>query len=136
MNPLRAALYAHLTSDPTLVGMLATATSVYHQQAPQGAAFPFVVFNRQAGTPAWQFAGDPVQDDLWQIKAVSRASSASQAENIAERLDAILNRATLTITGRLHLSLLRESDVDYPEQDDADSYQHVGALYRIFTQPA
>ena len=136
MNPVRAAIYERLAGDAALTGLLSTPTAIYHQVAPQDAATPFVVFQRQAGDPRWQFAGGLVQSDVWTIKAVDRASSASGAEDIAARIDAVLTDAPLAITGRVLLAVYRETDVEYPETSDGATYRHVGAQYRLQTSPA
>lgn len=135
VNPTRTALYARLTGDATLTGLLATTTSIYHQVAPATAAAPFLIFNKQAGTPNRQFAGAHVQSELWLIKGVCLGASASAAESIAARADTVLTFAPITITGRALLAIYRESDVSYSEQSGADVYHHEGFLARIVTQP-
>lgn len=135
MNPVRSAIYARLAGDATLTGLLSSATAIYHQVAPQSAATPFIVFHRQAGDPVWQFDGAHVQHDLWLVKAIDRASSASRAEDIAARIDTILTDAPLAVTGRVLLAVYRESDVSYPETSDGGTYRHEGAQYRLQTTP-
>lgn len=135
MNPVRAAIYERLTGDATLTGLLSSATAIYHQVAPQSAQTPFIVFHRQAGDPGWQFAGAHVQSDLWTVKAVDRASSASRAEDIAARIDTVLTDAPLAVTGRDLLAVYRESDVTYPETTDGATYRHEGGQYRLQTSP-
>ena len=136
MNPVRAALYARLSGDAALTGLLSSPTAIYHQVAPQDAATPFVVFHRQAGDPIWQFDGAHVQSDLWTCKAVDRGASASRAEDIAARIDAVLTDAPLAVAGRDLLAVYRESDVSYPETSDGDTYRHEGAQYRVETSPS
>lgn len=136
MNEIRRTLYQRLTGDAALTAMLAAPDAVYHAVAPQTASTPFVVFHKQSGTPDWQFAGAHIQDDVWTVKAVDQRSTASTTEDIAARIDALLNDAPLTITGRLRLGVYRQSDLDYLETEGADTYRHVGAMYRLVTQPA
>ncbi len=136
MNPVREAIFDRLVGDATLTALLSSPTAVHHQVAPQTEATPFVVFNKQAGTPMWAFGGPALQNDLWQVKAIALGSSASDAEVIAARIDVALTNAVLVITGSTHLYLRRESDVDYPEQDGADTYRHCGALYRLISEPS
>lgn len=135
MNPVRAALWARLTGDATLTALLATPAAVYHRRAPQDAAHPFVVIDKQDGRPEWQFGADRVEWDLWLVKAVDLSGSASRAEEIAARIDMVLNDAPLVIKDRRLLYLRRDEDVDYPEEDGADLYQHVGGVYRLLTDP-
>jgi hypothetical protein len=131
MNPVREALYAALAGDAQLNNLT---TGIHHQTAPQNAATPYIVFNKQAGTPDWAFQGDPIQSDVWQVKAIDRGPSASTAEDIAIRIDTVLTDAALNVDDHAHLYLRRESDIDYPEQDGAETYHHVGALYRLLTE--
>jgi hypothetical protein len=128
-----------MAGDTTLNALLATppsgySKSIYHQQAPGGAGFPFVVFQKQAGTPTEAF-GDPdaMDTDVWLIKAVDRSTSADGAEAVQSRLQALLNDATLSISGATLLYLRRQSDVEYPEVSDGVTYNHAGALYRLVT---
>ena len=132
MNEVRAALYETLSggaSPPT------AATGVYHRRAPQGAEPPYIVFFKQAGTPVHTFT-NPLSSELWTVKAISLGSSSSTAEAIAAEIDAVLHDADLSINGHDHLYLRRESDIDYGEPDGADQYQHVGGVYRLYTEPS
>lgn len=133
MNEIRRALYERLSGDVTLMGLV---TGVHHAVAPQGAATPFVVFHKQSGTPQWQFSGAHIQTDLWMVKGIDAGPSASRAEDIAARISDLLTDAALTVTDRDLLTVFRESDIDYSEQDGADTYRHCGGLYRLITEPA
>lgn len=135
----RRALYGRLAGDTTLNNLLGTPASgyskaIYHQQAPQGAAFPFVVFSKSSGQPTEAF-GDPdaMDTDVWLIKAVDRNTSADAAEAAAERVKVLLNDATLSISGATLLYLRRQSDVEYAEVNEGVQYAHVGSLYRLTT---
>jgi hypothetical protein len=138
-TPVRRALYGKMAGDTTLNNLLATppsgySKSIYHQQAPGGAQFPFVVFQKQAGTPTEAF-GDPdaMDTDVWLVKGIDRSSSADTVEAIQARLQSLLNDATLSISGATLLYLRRQSDVEYPEVSDGVTYNHAGALYRLVT---
>lgn len=134
---MRRALYGKLAGDTTLNGLLASppgtySKSIFYEQAPEGAAYPFVIFAKQAGTPT-ETLGDPsaLESDVWLVKAVDRSASADTAETIQARLISLLNDASLSISGATHLYLRRESDVDYPETADGVLYRHAGALFRL-----
>ena len=136
---VRRALYGKLAGDTTLNNLLASppqgwSKSIYYQVAPEGAQFPFVVFNRQDGRPTEAF-GDPsaLENDVWLVKAVDRATSADTAEAIAARVAALLNDASLSVSGATLLYLRRQSDVDYAEVDKGVAYRHAGSLYRLTT---
>lgn len=135
----RRGIYGKLAGDTTLNNLLATppsaySKSIYFHEAPQNATYPFVIFSKQSGTPTQAFADPSVFDsDVWLIKGVDRNSSADPAEAIAARIVALLNDATLSISGATNLFLRRQSDVQYPEDSDGVLFQHVGCLFRLVT---
>lgn len=108
--------------------------AIYYQVAPEGAAFPFLVFQKQSGYPTQAF-GDPsaLENDVWLVKAVDRKTTADDAETVAARVADLLNDATLSISGSTLQFLRRQSDVQYPELIDGVLYQHVGSLFRLIT---
>jgi hypothetical protein len=138
-TPVRRAIYGKLAGDTTLNALLGTpptgySKSIYHRQAPDNAAYPFVVFNKQSGVPTEAFA-DPsaLENDVWLIKAVDRSTSADASEAIAARVITLLNDASLSISGSTLLYLRRQSDVEYSEVQNGVSYEHCGSLFRLVT---
>lgn len=138
-TPVRRALYGKLAGDSTLNNMLAApptgyTKSIYHQLAPAGADFPYLIFSKSSGVPTEAF-GDPdaFDTDVWLVKAVDEARSADDAEAIADRVKALLNDATLSISGATLTYLRRQSDVEYSETDHGTESKHVGANYRLVT---
>jgi hypothetical protein len=120
-TPVRRAIYGKLAGDTTLTNLLGTpatgfSKSIYHAEAPAGAGFT-----------------DPsaLEDDIWLVKGIDRSTTADTAEAIAARVKALLNDATLTISGATHLYLRRQSDVEYLETAEGVRYAHSGALYRL-----
>jgi hypothetical protein len=136
---VRRAIYGKLSGDTTLTNLLGTAApgytkSIYYQQAPEKAGFPYVVFSKQSSTPRYALGARLYDNDLWLIKAVDRRDTADGADAIASRLDALLTDASLSISGKTQLYLRRESDVDYPETSDGVVYHHAGSLFRLITE--
>jgi hypothetical protein len=134
---VRRALYGRLASDTTLNNLLAVppagmSKSIYHQEAPDGAQYPFVIINKQSGTPTEAFQ-DPValETDVWLVKGVDRNSSADTAEAVQARLQTLLNDAALSISGASTLYLRRQADVEFSEAREGDRFKHAGALYRL-----
>ena len=134
---VRRSIYGKLAGDVTLGNLLAPAAAgyahaIYHNQAPDDALFPLVVFNKSSGVPTQAF-GDPAafDTDIWQIKAIDRNSTADNAEAISERIRTLLNDANLSISGGTLMFLRRESDIEYPEESEGITYLHVGSLYRL-----
>ena len=134
---VRRAIYGRLSSDSTLGNLLATAPtgytkSIFHDFAPDNASFPYVLFHKQSGVPTEAF-NDPsaLEDDVWLVKGVDKNASADTVEAIQARVQALLNDSTLSISGATHLYLRRQSDVEFPEVREGDTYRHAGALYRL-----
>lgn len=138
-TPTRRAIYGKLAGDTTLNNLLGTPAtgytkSIYYQVAPAKAAFPFVIFQKQSGNPTEAFGlPSAFENDVWLVKGVDKDSSADDAEAIASRIQALLNDASLSISGSTLLYLRRQSDVEYPEVTDGVTYRHAGALYRLVT---
>jgi hypothetical protein len=126
-----------LAGDTTLNALLASpatgyAHAIYHQQAPENAAYPMVIFSKSSGVPTDTFhTPGAFETDVWLVKAIDRNMSADTAEAIAARIETLLNDASLSISGRTLMMLRRQSDVEYPEITDGESYKHYGALYRV-----
>jgi hypothetical protein len=137
---VRRALYGRLAGDTTLNNLLGTPASgyskaIYHNAAPAGASFPYLVFNKQSGVPTEAFTDPSAMDtDIWLVKAIDRDTSATDAEAANERIQTLLNDATLSISGGTLLYLRRQSDVEFEELTDGVRYQHVGSLYRLVWQ--
>jgi len=138
----RRALYGSMAGDTTLGGLLGAPApgynhAIYYQSAPDSAAFPLVIFSKQAGTPTEAF-GDPdaVDDEIWLIKAVDHAPGADAAEAASERVTSLLDDQTLSLAGGAAcLYLRRQSDIDYQELAAGEVYCHAGALYRLVYEP-
>jgi hypothetical protein len=135
---IRRALYGKLAGDTTLNNLLGTpaagySKAIYHQQAPDNAPFPFVILSEDVPELPTEAMGDPeaLLTDIWLVKAIDRNTSADAAEAIAARIKALLNDATLTISGATHLYLRRQSGIVYPETTDGVQYKHYGGLYRL-----
>lgn len=141
-TPIRRALYGKLAGDSTLNSLLGPppiaegwSKSIYHDQAPPKATYPFVILSKQAGTPTYAMVATPaLETNVWLIKAVDKSTAADVAEAAAARLNVLLNDGVLTISGATQLYLRRESDVEYPEVEDGETYHHVGGLFRLLYQ--
>ncbi len=137
MNPLSAAIYNRLMGGTALTALLAggtAGTAIYEDHAPFDAALPYVVFNAQAGT--WdELEGDArFAEIVYQVQAVSGSAWPKEASAIDAQIDARLHAAPLSVTGYGLLAVRRESDVQYAEVSGNQTFQHVGALYRIELQ--
>lgn len=133
---VRRALYGKLSGDTTLNNLLGTpasgfSKSIYYQQAPQGAGFRYVIFQKQAGTPRYALKTRAYDNEVWLVKGVDKNTDADPVDNVASRLDALLTDGTISISAHTQLYLRRESDVDYAEVVDGVRYLHAGAFFRL-----
>jgi hypothetical protein len=129
-DPVRAALYARLSGDTTLKGLISTPDAIYEAKAPQGAEPPYVIFANQApGVPLRTF-GKAADRPLWLVKGVCRGASSTPAEEIDARCQELLDTVKLTIAGSL-ATVVREGGVSYGEESSGEDWPHRGSLYRI-----
>lgn len=141
-TPVRRGIYGRLSGDSTLSNLLGTAApgytkAIYHDPAPEGAQFPFVLISKSSGVPTESFGKAPsggiaYETDVWLVKAVDHSSSADTADSIAARVQYLLNDAALSIAGGVStMYLRRQSDVEYSEVVDGETYRHAGSLFRL-----
>ncbi len=134
---IRRALYGKLAADMTLTGYLAAAPdgmgqNIFHNQAPEDADYPMVVISKSSGVPTEAFHNPSIlETDVWLIKGVDKNTTADKAEQIQARIAALLNDASLSISGGTASYLRRQSDVEYPEIVDGELFLHAGALFRL-----
>ena len=140
MNAIDLALYNKLTGSTALTALTSGGTaspSVYQWLAPENQDPPYVIYNKQASTPQHTLSGVAFENLLYAVKGVTLGHSAAAAGTIASTIDTVLADQALTITGYTHMYLRRVSDIDYPETAaGGQRYQHRGALYRVFADPA
>lgn len=138
---VRRAIYGKLAGDATLNNLLGSPPSgqnksLYHNTAPSGAEFPFVIFFKSSNTPLYSMGRRVFEDEVWTIKAVDRSADSDGADQIAARLDALLTDGTISISGSGQRYLRRISDTEYEEHIDGVRYCHAGALFRLVHEPA
>lgn len=108
---------------------------VYSYVAPQGTAFPLVVYNHQGSSDLIVVGGYRViNSGLYQIKAITEAGGMATAKPIADRIDVLFHRATGAVVGGLILGCVREQPLAYVEAGNNIRRNHLGGLYRIVVQ--
>ncbi len=110
--------------------------AIYYQSIPDGADFPCVVFQKQSGQIRWAFnKTNSLNDEVWLVKGVDRNDdTADPVEQISDRLKALLDDATLSISGATHIYLRHEMDTDYSEDVEGKRYIHSGSMFRFAYQ--
>lgn len=131
MNPVRQAIYDLLANDSQLADLC---NGIYWRVAPEGTDPPVCIFQRQAGVRSYTFGGEPMHDESYVVKGVGFADD---AEAIDERVETILNNATITVDGRqLLLRPMAMDDITYGEDVEGEHYEHEGTAYRVVTERA
>lgn len=128
-------LYATLSGDSTLTALLASPTAIYAEVAPEGAAFPCVVYAQMAATDVMVVGAHRIfTNALYLVKAVGQGASYGPLKAIAARVDALLHRgaAAATADGTTWGSY-RERPFRLAEVSNGIQYRSSGGLYRLFT---
>lgn len=121
-----------LSADATLAGLVST--RIFDGLAPQGSAYPFVVFNHQGGSDTLGVGAVRVLNSgLFQIKVVAQSDSYASGIAIADRIDEVLHGAAGSKDGAYIASCVREQAIMLIEQSNGIEYRHVGGLYRLIT---
>ena len=127
---------AKLTADTALGS--AVSTRIYDSVAPQGAAWPFVVFQNQSGggnDVAAMGALRIMTDSLFLVKGIEKSSSfMGNLKTIATRIDAALHGTSGTATDGTVIACVRERAFEMIETTDGVQYRHLGGIYRILAQ--
>ena len=132
INDTATALYSTLTSGTTVTALLAGTTSIYHMQAPDNAPLPYIVYSLQAGGPEL-INPSKLETNTWWVRVYS-ASSASNAAQIFEKADALLDRKNISITGATTIQCVRDENIALVEQTPTGkAIYDCGGMYRIRT---
>lgn len=132
MKAVRDAIYARLMADGTVQAYVGS--RIFWQYAPEGAAMPYVIFFKSAGTPTYTLAARAFVTEVYTVKAVAEGDSPRVAEQAAEAIDAALDDAPLNVSGRTLMVCRKQSDMQFPERDAGRTIHHVGQLWEIATQ--
>ena len=128
-----------LTGDAGTGGVKTlTGGRIYAYQAPEGVAFPFVVYSRQAGHDVMGVGAARIMaSEVYQVKVVGKGATVSfgTVKAIADRIDELLQGASGSVVDGQILSCVREQGISYVENSGLDVYSHLGGLYRIQVQP-
>ena len=127
-NVLNAGIQNKLAAGTALTGALG-GTFVYYQQAPEGAALPYVVWNYQGGGPLNLTPSD-MREMLVTVQVF--AATPAQAGTIDGHVSALLHHGTIAVTGYVTCAVWRESDLAsvFNPPSGAPVYS-AGAVYRV-----
>lgn len=128
MNELNAAIISRLSGGTALTALLG-GTAIYHAQAPDGTALPYLVFSTQSMIDENQTA-NRTKNALVYVRAY--ATKAAQAGSIDAAADALLHDVPLTVTGYTNFWLRRDGEVELIENTpNGSKIYSSGATYRV-----
>lgn len=131
MNTLETALYDLLSGTSAITDLLASATGIYNQKAPRGAAYPLIIFNEQGGPGDENKSPHRSRNLLYTIKAITQ-TNLSDAGDIDEQIDAVLHLQILIVSGWSNFWLAREGPIRLVETTpEGQEFYHSGGIYRI-----
>ena len=133
MKALEVALQAKLVADTGTGGLMTLISGGVHNTAlPDPAVYPYVVYQRVAGNDAYTFTLRINSAYLYQIRVVGQGLNKGALEDALDRIDVLLTRQALSITGKATWIVQREGDIpDSVEFLGDQPYMQVGATYRI-----
>jgi len=128
-NVLNAAIYSRLSADGSLTTLLG-GTAVYYQQAPDSQAYPFVVWDWQAGGDD-NLTPSRMKNMVMHARAYTTAGAAN-AGTIDARIDTLLHNYTFTVVGWANFQTQREEDIALVENPpDGQKVYSAGGFYRV-----
>lgn len=132
MNAIDAALYARLSGDATLMGLV---TIVARDPAPQGSVLPYVVFNPATDMDNYTFGARAYEQTLYAIRACTDGDSHLLANEINDRVYALLqDDLALAVAGRSLLRCERVDRMEPSQVEDGKTYRYAIDRYRIEVQ--
>ncbi len=124
-------LYTVLSGDAELAALVAG--RIYAYQAPQGAAFPFIVFHFAGGSDNEVIGGARIMTQaVYRVIAVDEGSSFARTSEIDSRVDAILQAASGVVVGGRIVSCQRQLPIRYGAVDAGVQSRHQGGQYRLW----
>lgn len=130
MNALDTAIYSRLQGGTALTTLLAGTTSVYHLQAPEGAAYPYCVWNIQGGGDE-NLDANRTKNLVVFVRGYSK-TSAAQAGSVDSQIDTLLHLSPLTVSGWTNIWLARETDLETVQTEASGQVIHMaGGMYRV-----
>jgi hypothetical protein len=131
---VREFLTTTLGGDTTLLG-LADGGVHNGSRAPQGTAYPLVLFFHMSGVDAAAVGAFRIWSDMiWTVKAVGEGPLYDDLDPIMARVDALLQRASGAAVDGTICSVDRQTTIEYEELVAGDEFRHLGATYRIQAQ--
>lgn len=111
-SAIQTALYSRLTGDATLMGLI---TGVF-DAVPDAQAFPYLTLGEFEGSE-WSTFGTLGQTYLFTLHTWSQSKGTKAAQAIQSRVDTLLHRVTLSLSGAACVTCVREFDTVLRDPD-------------------
>lgn len=129
-NAINAALYSTLSAGTALTTLLSSTTALYNMQAPDGATFDYVVWNVQGGGDD-NMTAHRTKNLVVFVRGYS-STSAARAGSIDAKIDSLLHKAILSVSGWSNFWSAREEDISTVEVTEAgNTIWCAGGMYRL-----
>lgn len=124
-------IYETLAGDATLQAL--APNGVWPAKAPEGVEPPVIVFRPlPVGKDVYTLKQRVWSQLEYDIKAVVKGHDKTVAQQIADRIDALLNDKPSVIPNGRGAYLRRIGSIDYIEEALGADYLHVGGRYAVF----
>lgn len=127
MNEILTGIYSKLSGGTALVSALG-GTAIYHMQAPEGAALPYVVYSHAGGGDE-NLTPSRLINVVYNVRAY--ADDAKEAWTVMGLVDSLLHGGTVTVTGYTNFWCARENFWELTDNTGAETIYAAGAYYRI-----
>lgn len=115
---------------------IAVKGQLYHEEATDGATFPYIVHGLVSGSPTYP-GGKVMEDILWEFSIFSSNSSAVEALDILALLRSLYDDCSLAITGETLVYFIRGNYTKIKEEitapEGTSSVWHYTQEYLIST---
>lgn len=129
-------IYDKLEADSDIANVVGA--RIYANQAPEGAAFPLILFSYQSGFDTRGIGTCRIQTNpIFQIKVICEGAPGSSILLVADRIDVLFQEAVTEISEEYVFSSRREQPLQYaePKPGSAEFYTHTGGLFRLVVYP-
>ena len=133
MNSLFTAIYNRFSATTTSGFYNDISGRLYHNNAPQGATFPYCVYFSVDDDNELDFT-DEREDFLLQFNIFSQNNSASQAGTLLESLKTMFDNCSLTVTGWNHLQFLRDRVIPNNDFSQVPPLQGYSVEYNVLLE--
>lgn len=128
-------MYTTLAADATVNSIVGT--RIYADEAPQGAAFPLVLYAHIGNVDVLRtFGTGRVSKVIYIVRVVGQGSSAQGSlKTVADRFDTLLLTNGVTLDG-VHFSTQHDQHTIRKDSENGIPLTYLGSYYLVFCQPA